>query len=64
VKAERLLFVRNHLRFMDDEAGNGVGLVIRQLPVRRSVQVADRHRPFDKVNANGPLNCPVPMIVR
>jgi hypothetical protein len=49
VKAERLLFVRNHLRFMDDEAGNGVGLVIRQLPVRRAVQVADRHRPFDKV---------------
>ena len=39
--------VRNRARLVDDEAGDGGGLRIRQIPVHRAVEIADRHRAVD-----------------
>jgi ParB/RepB/Spo0J family partition protein len=46
---EGLVHVRDHPRLMDHEAGDGVGLVIRQRPVEGAVEVADRHSAVDEV---------------
>ena len=32
---------------MNDQTGNGVGLVVRQVPVGRAVEIADRHAAID-----------------
>ncbi len=38
---EGLAYGRNHARLVDDESGDGVGLVIGQRPVEGTVEVAD-----------------------
>ena len=43
VKYEYLTFGRYHLCFMDNQAGECVGLVIRQAPILRPVQIANGH---------------------
>ena len=48
MEGEYLALGRDHLGLVDDEAGDGVGLVIGQRPVRRAVEVANRHRAVDE----------------
>ncbi|OIQ71356.1 hypothetical protein GALL_470280 [mine drainage metagenome] len=47
MEREDLPLIRDHLRFVDHKARDGVGLVIGQVPVGGAVEVADRHRAFD-----------------
>ena len=51
MKAEHLPFVRYHLRLVDHQTRNRVRLVIRQGPVHRPVQIADRHRTVHQIFA-------------
>ena len=43
VKSEALTGLGNGLRFVNDQARHGDGLFVRQIPIHRPVQVADRH---------------------
>ena len=45
----------NRLRLVDDQPGDGGRLVVRQRPVKRPVEVADRHRAVDDDRAVGLL---------
>ena len=47
MEGEGLLLLWDRLRFVDDEAGDGRCLLVRQVPVERPVQVADRHIAVD-----------------
>mmetsp|Transcript_6103 Transcript_6103/g.10509 ORF Transcript_6103/g.10509 Transcript_6103/m.10509 type:complete len:213 (-) Transcript_6103:760-1398(-) len=47
VEGKTLAGQRDRLRLMNDEASDGIGLLIGQRPIRRTVQVADGHRPVD-----------------
>src|ERR1700685_4504868 len=47
VEGEALSRLRDRARFVDDDARDGGGLVVRDIPVHRPVQVAHRHRAID-----------------
>jgi len=51
VKGKGLALVRDRLSLVDHQAGHGICLVIGQVPVHCAVQIADGHRPVDKVIA-------------
>src|SRR5579862_6018083 len=47
VEGEALSWLRNRARFVDDDAGDGRRLVVRDVPVHRPIQVAHRHGAID-----------------
>ena len=49
VEVEGLSDVRDHARFMNDDACKSGRLLVGQVPVEGTVQVADRHRAIDEV---------------
>jgi hypothetical protein len=53
VEGEGLAGLGNDPRLVDDEAGDGGCLLVRQLPAHGAVQIADRHRAVDIDRAVG-----------
>src|SRR5436190_23015133 len=53
VKIENLTHFRNHPGIMDDKAGNGGGLLIREVPIQGTIKVAQRHGAFHDIRPVG-----------
>src|SRR3954454_23640239 len=53
VKGEGLAGLRDHLRLVDHQPGDGGRLVIRQMPAMHAVEVADRNGAIDQIAARG-----------
>jgi hypothetical protein len=47
VKGEALAGFGDGLGFVDDEAGDGDGFFVGQIPIHRAIEIADRHGAVD-----------------
>src|SRR5271170_2851210 len=53
VEGEALARFGDRARLVNDEPGDGGGFLVRQVPIHRAVEVADRHRAVDIDRAVG-----------